>query len=195
MKKKFLLLVFVTLFVGEAFAQEQQHEVDVGYGVLSSNEFVDLFSNILATALTGGSYKTENNKGIGNIQAGYKYIPTKRIAVGATYVYAGLSSDVMSGDTKSGTLDKKYHTLAGEFEFRYIAKERFKLYSTLGAGATKYDETYTPTTGEVDKNDDIYFNFHVSALGLKFGDKVGGFAEVGFGYKGMVSAGLFFRFE
>jgi len=69
MKTKFLLLAFVVLFTREVFAQDRQHEVHIGYGVLSTNEFVDAFSDILAAALTGGSYKTENAKSTGNIRA------------------------------------------------------------------------------------------------------------------------------
>lgn len=194
MKKTFLLLVFVVIFAGKNSAQEQQHEVYAGYGLLSSNELVDAFSSILATTLTGGSYKTNNSQSIGNILIGYKYLPNRRIAVGASYAYNSRSADVMSGDVKNGDLKRKYQTLAGEFEFRYIAKGHFKLYSSLGAGVTLYDETYTSNTREVEENDNIFFNFQVSALGFKFGDRIGGFAEVGLGYKGILSAGLFASF-
>lgn len=86
-----------------------------------------------------------------------------------------------------------YHTIAGELQFNYIAKPYFRLYSGLGLGLTNYTEKYRPTTGNTETNSATHFNFQVTPIGLKVGNAIGFFGEVGFGYKGVICVGLYTR--
>lgn len=196
MKKIILSLLVTVVFIGTISAQEQEkkHEFYAGFGLVSTSSVLDVFSDMLATSLTAGTYVKNNTTWSGNIHAGYKYLPSKHTAVGLTYTYTKSTGDVSYSGSKAGTIDNLYHTIAAEFDYRYISRPMFKLYSSVGAGVTINNETYKPASGDNEKNNQAHFNFQVSPIGVKVGNSIGFFAEAGFGYKGIISAGLFASF-
>ena len=87
------------------------------------------------------------------------------------------------------------------------------MYATFGAGLTLERETdifqkayynnaqthynYTgPLTGIETRvpNNRTHFNAYCSPVGIKFGKKLGGYIEIGIGYKGMINGGISYRF-
>jgi len=69
------------------------------------------------------------------------------------------------------------------------------MYSGLGLaytyGTLKYDSS---TPQEESSTDNISLpNFHLTGVGLRVGKSFGGFAEFGFGYKGIVNMGLSYQ--
>ena len=79
-------------------------------------------------------------------------------------------------------------------DYSYLNKGNFALYERLGAGEALYKQKYTSNEGKKDTNDNVHFNFQITPIGIKYGSRFGVFAEAGFGYKGILSAGLFARF-
>jgi hypothetical protein len=65
----------------------------------------------------------------------------------------------------------------------------FQLYSSLGFGVTS---VYIPQSQVKSWN---YLNLHGSLLGMRFGGQFGGFVEFGYGYKGIVNAGIAMQFK
>ncbi|RYD98968.1 MAG: hypothetical protein EOP54_05830 [Sphingobacteriales bacterium] len=174
-------------------AQLKHHEITVGYGFLGTSEMIGIFSDVLANAITGGNYSKTDNKWSGNLIASYKFTPTNRLGLGVTYVHTRNIADIAVYDVPSGTATTNYHTLAAEVQYNYINKTFFRLYAVAGAGITSYTEKYKPNSGSTEKNTAAHFNFQISPVGVKFGNRIGGMAEVGFGYKGLLNAGLFVR--
>lgn len=195
MKK--LIVVLICLLPATLSAQAQDrlkhHEISAGYGFLGTSELVGIFSDILATTITGGNYSKTDNKWSGNLIASYKFTPTSRLGLGITYAHTRNTATINVHDVPSGKSTTTYHTLAAEVQYNYISREYFRLYSGVGAGITSYTEKYEPNTGSTEKNTAGHFNFQISAIGIKFGNSIGAMAEVGFGYKGLFSAGLFVR--
>lgn len=66
----------------------------------------------------------------------------------------------------------------------------------MGAGITLNKGEFEPnSTKETSIHDNSsYFNYKVTALGLRVGKKLAGFLELGFGFTGIVSAGISYQF-
>ncbi|MDR1585250.1 MAG: hypothetical protein LBS07_03620 [Prevotellaceae bacterium] len=195
MKKSLLSLLIASLLIVTVNAQEVEpkHELFAGYGLAGTSAVIEIFSDLLATSITSGGYQKKNVYWSGNFHAGYKFLPSKHTAVGLTYAYVKSSGDILF-ETKKGSIEHAYNTAAGEFDFRYINNPYFKLYSSIGAGLTLYREKYEVPSKSAEINYKTHFNFQFSPIGIKFGNSVGAFAELGFGYKGVIHAGVFASF-
>ena len=189
-----LLVIFISMAtVFPVFAQERKHEIGIGIGVGTTSEIVDIFSDVISSAITAGMYSS-NTTYTGGFNLWYKYNLTRSIGLGGTFVYEHARSDAYSDGTKTGEFNKNYYTLVAESSFRYLISGKFSLYGILGAGATLYDQKYKATNGSDSDNDLVSFNFQISPIAIRYGDRLGFFIELGFGYKGIISAGLYTRF-
>lgn len=199
MKKLIWGILVLCFFMNGANAQNKKasvkkHEVYTGFGLVSTSSVMGTISDIVIAGFTGGHQERRNTSWSGNIHLGYKYAFTERIVAGLSYAYVKSAGGLFINDQKEGTVENIYNTFAAEFEYRYIARDNFKLYSVLGAGITPYKEKFVGNNGNKEVNNDTHFNFQVSAIGVKIGKPVGVFTELGFGYKGILSAGLFANF-
>ncbi|MDI3321846.1 outer membrane beta-barrel protein [Pinibacter soli] len=193
------LMVFASLLTLNltSFAQSK-HEVSLGFGFGTTNEaasttlngMTDFFSAIFMV----DTY-SENVKYSPAWHVGYKTFLTKKqkLAVGATFAYQTGNGDYSYSREKSGDLHRNFYTIAAEADYRYIKKEKFHLYSGLGLGYTFSNETLTPISGAEKKTSSGSFDLQIIGIGARYGSNVGGFVELGFGYKGMICAGFFFR--
>ncbi|MFT3826484.1 MAG: outer membrane beta-barrel protein [Chitinophagaceae bacterium] len=191
-----MLLIAGMLLMGTAVcAQNSKHELSVGYGIGTTSEILDVFSDMLASAFTAGGYSTTNDSYTGAFHVTYKYLFPNKLSLGGTFAYESGKADVMYSGVKNGETKKKYYSGAVEADYRYVNKPAFSLYSGLGLGFTSYHEEYIPD-GRDDKSSDnmTHFNFQIIGIGVRFGTHIGGFAEAGFGYKGIIAAGVFARF-
>ena len=74
-------------------------------------------------------------------------------------------------------------------KYNYVFDARFHMYSGLSAG---YAGSWAQKAGIKDHHDAIAFQARV--IGLRFGARVGVFAELGFGYEGILKAGVSIHF-
>ena len=194
MKRIIYAFIALALFSAGAQAQEKKHEVYGGLGMWGTNAIIDTFSDIIVTGISGGAISMGNDTYTGDFHVGYKYLPSPKTAFGATFAYATNTADGYLNQEKTGKFYSDYYTLGLEFDYRYISRPRLALYSTVGAGATLYNQEYRPEGGEKSKDNKVYFNFQITPIGVKYGEHFGFFAEAGFGYKGILTVGLFGRF-
>ncbi|MCK4288204.1 MAG: hypothetical protein KAW86_03280, partial [Bacteroidales bacterium] len=61
-------------------------------------------------------------------------------------------------------------------------------------GYTFRKDTYKPDIGQEQTNNINHFNFQITAVGVRLGKSLGGFMELGFGYKGLLNFGLSYQF-
>jgi hypothetical protein len=80
-------------------------------------------------------------------------------------------------------------TFMANGKYYYISNSSIRLYSGLAAG---YCHLNSKSTLSNDNNG--VFAFQLNALGIRFGNRVGVLSELGFGYEGVVKAGISFRF-
>lgn len=76
-------------------------------------------------------------------------------------------------------------TVAPEADFRYFQTEKFTLYSSAAIGLTFFTEEVNKSTEK--RN---YADAHLSIIGLRYGQTLGAFAELGFGFKGLINFGI-----
>lgn len=193
MKKLIIVVIILLSFTLNISAQESKHEVSAGVGFFTTSEIIGVFSNVLATGLSGGLYSADESY-TGAYHVSYKYRFTERFAFGGTALYEHADAIAKSNNEEFGKYKNNYYTLAAEADYRYINNGYLKLYGLVGAGATLYSQKFVPNTGDSETNSKVHFNFQITPIGIKIGKTVGAFAEAGFGYKGILSAGLFANF-
>lgn len=195
------LMVFASLLtLNFASLAQPKHEVSLGYGFGTTNEanyaagngVGDLFISI---ATLGAFSYSENVSYSGALHVGYKTFLTKKrkLAVGATFAYQSSKGDYSYNNEKAGDLHRNFYTIAAEADYRYIKKEKFNLYSGFGIGYTFRQEVRTPVDDSEQKINNGAADIQIIGIGARYGSNVGGFLELGFGYKGIICAGFFFR--
>lgn len=203
-KTKIIIGLFALSFmVNSIQAQESgTGEIAFGYGVVSTNEMGVVFVDILTTFGTEiigiGSYGRENYKQVGPTRFSLKLTPHNRFTIGGALLYEHMQSDMTINDNIYGNQRLTFYTVALEFDYRYVSKEAFQMYFTLGAGATVMHEKFLPSEShsELEYFNELYDpypNFHINLLGFRFGRKAAVFAELGLGYKGIANVGFSFQ--
>jgi len=84
MKRIFLILLITGLCISYLNAQDRKHEISVGYGAASTSSILNVFSQVVVSAITGNAYTSDANFS-GAFHAGYKYFLTEHITVGGIY--------------------------------------------------------------------------------------------------------------
>ena len=195
MKRLITIIILLIVFTGSIKAQDRAHEISVSVGAGTIYDFLELYSDVFATVFTLGYYQETNQTNSPAIGVSYKYYLTKRFSLGGDFTYQSMTADAVTGGNPAGTIDKAYYSLAARADFNYIAKPVFKLYSGIGLGYCQYNQKYSPIDGgSQDTSDAGLLAVQLNAIGLKFGGKLGGFLELGYGYRGVVNVGLFAAF-
>jgi opacity protein-like surface antigen len=194
-KTAFLSVVMAFLFISSMNAQSKKSEVDLGVGIWSSNQIIGTMSDIIASAILPAGVSMDNSSYIGALHVGYKYSLSDRFALGPVLTYDLGTSDAVANKEKTGKFTSNYYSLSLEADYKFINRDKFKLYALVGAGGTILNQVYKDNkTGEKNGESQTFFNFQITPVGIKYGDSFGVFAELGLGYKGILCAGVFYRF-
>lgn len=86
-----------------------------------------------------------------------------------------------------------HFTIMAKTDFRWVKKTNFQLYSSIAAGGT-YIIDMEQTNLEKEKSKSFSYAYQVSPLGLRLGDKLGVFLEVGLGWTGFFVFGISSKF-
>ena len=199
-----LLLLLIMMYSGSHFAWSQErtflkNDISVGYGIGTSNEILDLAEDTFSSLFTLGNYWVDRDY-TGGFFLSYKRQVSKRIKVGGSFVYEYSSGTTFRKEDntfkETGEVSANNYTIAAEGNYLYLNHTKFQLYSGIGAGVSFAKEKYSPNEPSSGSDDDSlsHFNFHLNAIGLRYGNKLGVFAEAGFGYKGIINMGASYRF-
>ncbi len=188
------LLLVALCSVGELRAQSS--EFRLGYGFFSSNSLVGNYSDVLKDIVDGKDLLSANEHTIGSVYLSYRFKVLPKIQIGATLGYEQVEKEygLDAGNMKVGK--NNYYTAALDFQFRYltIPSEVLTLYWSASAGLTTHNQKI-PEVESYGKERELFFAYQVSPIGLTVGlPNFGAFAEVGFGYKGILQLGLYARF-
>ncbi|MCR4409941.1 MAG: hypothetical protein QHH43_05390 [Candidatus Saccharicenans sp.] len=185
-----LLGLMVIFVLGPSYGQDKRHEFSVGYGMITSSQIVDIFTNVLLITITIGQASKVDNKYPGAIVLNYKYSGRSRLAFGFTLAIDRASGNLAMASTPVGTYSENYYTGAVELDYRFINRKNFCLYSGLGLGLTIRKGEYRYSDTETSSNALPAVN--VTLLGFRVGDKIALFGELGGGYKGILHGGVRF---
>lgn len=170
-----------------------QHEIGVGYGYMSGEQFGIAISSIFLTgilsSLGSDAITKESYKFIGPVHITYKYFFKERLSIGGglLYSYNTIKSTYSSGEV----LNYDLHTFSvvPRFDFYYIRNPKFALYGALGAGVTVM--ALKEQAGSSEKG--VTFGYQVTPLAMRIGRDFGFVLELGIGSYGLANAGFSYR--
>ena len=198
--KRILVMVAVALMAAmgvNAQNEELRHEVSVAYGGPSLSQFGSGLGEGLGLAFTNSEYDDGNI--FGPISAEYFYHPNNpRLAVGGIITYSKWDSDVLrrsNHNDKLGERNRNYLSVMPGIKWYWVNKNSFGFYSKAAAGpmfvfckSEDYESNKSLT------QNGTYFLFQCSPIGIEFGGKFRGFAEIGLGEQGVLLGGLRYKF-
>jgi hypothetical protein len=167
-----------------------RNEIQIGAGIYANEHVVmDKLENFVRS-LFGSDPKSIEPKTIANLSYYYRIKPKIALGMGIGYNSAQ-NAGIHKQNTKPG-YQTKMAVMA--FEMKVFHKERgnISIYSAAGFGNFYRQDQLTSYPDEV--YSDTAITFQATPIGIRFGKKVGVFAEMGYGYKGIVNLGLTGRF-
>ena len=196
------------LMSSAAFAQKNmvrdvdyfpRSEIYLQYGTPSLMELTTILSPNFHDEVTNG--ETRNHKFSGIAAIGYNFFVHPRVSIGLDFGYGYGSSDMYISDVdefgpagepeymcRAVVMNYSCH-LSGAFT--YWQQGPMECSGALYMGVNYMDESVrNAVSDELEPNDHLNFSFHITAVKFRYGDMVGGFAELGFGYRGLLNVGL-----
>lgn len=186
--KNHILLALSILFSFASFSQEKgTQEFKLSSGFETSNEFL----NTIETIINNASFK--NSKSTPALSLTYRIAIKDKWFINSDGVYQNISKEVFENAIRTGNVKANYYTIGLGTDYSYISKKWFQMYSGASIAYTFQNSNFT-TTSNIKDSKDSYLNFHVNALGFRFGKKLAAFAEIGIGYKGIANVGISYHF-
>jgi hypothetical protein len=172
-----------------AEAQDKgKSELNVGAGIMASEDalsdavilwFSALFNTHQDVKIPGASWSVT-----------YKYHVSERLAVGGSSVFNPISDRWIPDFSNDDRWKRRSLTTAGEATLFWAKGADFQFYGTAGVGFfVKRSSFYNVQT-----ETKFGTTFQASPVGLRMGNRVGVFMEIGYGYKGVFNGGLSMRF-
>ncbi|MDR0798973.1 MAG: hypothetical protein LBN18_04345 [Dysgonamonadaceae bacterium] len=197
--KKTILMLTLGLLIIHCSAQStesaftKQHEITGGVGLVSDAQVLSVLGDLFASALTAGYVIEPGTYNVLSPNLNYRYWLSDRFALGASYTFDYNTVRVRHDNTPNVAANWKdhsrlFHTFAIEGVYNYVSKPSWQFYGMLGAGVTIVHISDVPVETWVGPN------FQLSPFGMRFGKDIGGFFELGYGYKGILNAGISYRF-
>lgn len=201
------LAAFTTTLWGQGYDDNTyisylKNEVFVQYG---SPSIVEMTSKLGNDTYNGPTitrrFKGTGSSYTGTAAVGYNRYLNPYFCIGA-YLGTG-ESQIKAKDTESGKIvfSSKVRNITGmaNFGWTYYRNGIWDLSCGVSAGIAQKDENisvYNSNDKSVPSEEDtIVFAYNFTVLKIRIGGGIiGGFAEFGFGYKGVANAGLSIRF-
>lgn len=155
-----------------------RHEIHLEYGVPT---IIELTSTINQFKDASGM-RADNFKFSGAAGLGYNFFFTPSLSLG---VYGGISyssAEVYNSDRWLYRSEVTSYTFQIAGTWTYWEKRAMECSSAVYLGISYLDESHD--------RDSIKFAYHITAFRFRYGETIGGFAELGFGYRGLVNVGL-----
>jgi hypothetical protein len=192
-------------FSGNDYSIKGENELYLSDGVVSMNQ---IRGWVGPPAL--GGYISLPHLQTGAVFVTYRHFLSERFALGMAAGIDNEDGDISYGNPKltgiesnavSGHYNVHAYSLSMEALLVYTKTEKNLVYGYLGIGATYFDDkcvifANAPYGSPVSLPSNPYYyrptvyNFQVTPIGVRFGGKCACFAELGFGYKGILSGGL-----
>ncbi len=193
MKRVILILVFA--LSNFCFSQEKgTKQINLSVGTLSSNDFVRALGFVATSPIVSINkkygYTEENDYKTPIVNLTFKYAIIDNLFLDADYSFQKTRKKSLKDDVIMGYSSDDYHSFGFGAEYHFLNKKIVQLYSGLSLGCTfqnNYSDFYK-------SENDLDFNFHLNAIGVRVGKKIAGTAELGFGYKGLINLGVSYQF-
>lgn len=163
-------------------------EINIGAGMMATE---NAFADAIILSLSALINDPEDVRVAGTAWSmTYKYYVSEKLAVGGSSVYNPSPDQWIPDFSKNDEWKRRSLTTAGEVTYFWTKHRAFQFYANAGAGFFVKRKTLY----EMQSDTDFGYTFQVTPAGLRVGDKVGLFMELGYGYKGVFNGGLSMRF-
>ena len=192
MKKFSVMVVAAMMAIVSVQAQDElKHEVGVFYGLGSASDILSIITSAISAAAG------DQSSFWGPIGVEYYYHVSPVIGVGAVAAYASCKAE--DEKTHKEDLTESFITVMPSVKFNWLRKKNFGMYSGVSAGVMFCSVSCNDNAKANDpkaKDETITtFMFQATALGAEFGsEQFRGFIEAGVGEKGLLCAGLRYKF-
>lgn len=193
--RKLLLLALILITVSSVHAQKKwkndtRHDLRFGVGAYPS--FVVTFSDIFGYDSYYESIPSDTYRGakyiIGSYSMSYTYRLTRMLELGGSISYAQeycTIYDIITDD-RVGKMKSNHLSFLPVLRLLCIQTKSFKLYAEASLG-------FEIRTKDIDKSRSNV-SYQITPIGVAFGKKVFGFAEMGYGAQGIFRGGVGYRF-
>jgi hypothetical protein len=190
-KPLIILIMAAVLCPARGFGQTRKHDLSLQFGVLSSDQVIDIFKEAALIVIPLGAYSKDAPAFSGVPFLTYHYSANDRFGFGGAIGYYSASGSLVEsgGDVVVGEFREKSYIGAVELDYHWIMRPGLQLYSGAGFGVKVRSGTYVDGAA-TDTETKAMPAFHLNAIGLRVGQKVAFFAELGIGYKGILAIGL-----
>ena len=174
------------------------HDIMLSYGLPATDMFLNIHSTMLDEKFPDKRYIRDNYRGSGIVSVTYRHVSKNKLMLwGINMDYNQTVGDIYNVGQLEGELKRRFVTLAIEGQYRYQNLNNIQLYSGLGFGYSFGTEIITPQKDSGHPNSTGSINrvaWQINAIGIRIGASIAGFVEFGYGYKGIVNAGLSYQF-
>ncbi len=197
MKKLFLTsAICLLLSIGSNAQQNYRHEVRLSAGLWASEyAAVEGYANLLVMFLLRETIKPYQRSN--GLYGTYRYRISRRFSAGVTAGATLLNTDESLFGYSPESGDYRYISalFAAEAQFHYFDGPIWCLYSMAGGGVgNAFERNSAAASGVVEKSRSPLMIMQISPIGIRCGKTVGIFAELGYGYKGILNTGISVRF-
>jgi hypothetical protein len=178
--------------MGQQAASTTAHkfELRAGVGLLTVPEIGTTIAAAVSASLVPVGYSDiKVTSTLPAIPVSFLIHPDNRFSYGADIIFNGMSSDFSYTNGTKSSVKSNFFTILLRGDLHYINKQGFKVYGSLAAGPS-----FFKSTGSTGTSSSTRLGYQVTPIGLSFGNSFMGWAELGFGYRGILSAGLAYRF-
>ncbi len=192
----FLLIFIMSISLyGQSFDRSYlHHDLMISYGLPATDMFQDISSKMLDDKFPDKRYIRDNYKGSGIISLTYRHVSKNELMLwGINVDFNQTIGEIYNVGQLAGELKRRFLTIAIEGQYRYQNMNKIQLYSGLGVGYSFGKETLTPSASSEKVSSTGSINrlaWQINAIGVRIGSSIAGFVEFGYGYRGIVNAGI-----
>ncbi len=172
-------------------SEMKKHEFRPFYGTSYAASDSDIFAETLSNGLLGIAQKTETSTW-GMAGFGYRY-HSNRFSFGMDLGFSTAKEKLFKKEKDAKpfeTKDIKRFFILPTASYSYYKNSLINLYGAASIGAIVENKK-----SNAKKENKTSFGYQITPIGLRIGsESVGGFVELGYGQKGLINAGLSFKF-
>ena len=177
-----------------------RNEVYVQYGTPSVVELTTLLSSEYSSEGYDGD--SRNHKFSGIAAVGYSFFVHPRVSVGLDFGYGYGSADMYITDSDAAPVTSPIFVCRSAINsysayvsasYTYWQQGPMECSGALYLGVSYQDESIERGNGNYsipEAVDRLRFSYHITAIRFRYGETFGGFAGLGFGYRGLLNGGL-----
>lgn len=193
----FMLFSFGVFAQQKTFKGVPGFDFRIGYGITPVQTLSESFSTELIPDLADDKYVTLQKKGSGMFSASASFNTSGRWGFGIDAVYGKTKAIFKYPNTSTQEPESKWFTVMGRVNYTYytdlVSAPNIQLYGSIAAGSS-FRDAQVEKAGTTKTFNQNYFAYQITPFGIRTGQKIGFWAELGYGYKGLLNAGLSLQF-